>query len=201
MKRRTLLHNSALLGTSALSACLGTGESTKTTVTTDDPTSEMDSDCPSFVAGTERSICNRMDPNATPIYLRPEDDVFTVVTDNNIVETFQFTLQIQADKPFTLTPDAWYLQQKNDDSEWRQIAMGNADEDVLTIHPEGSHIWSLSLAPHPTPRGSNYTYVVANLPDAGTYAFVLTGELGSGDDTSNVEVYAIFDFKRVQKSE
>lgn len=188
MNRRTFLRDVATVGSVGLIAgCLGTGGGQQDTTT-----SPKMPNCPTFGSEVDRVVCaDKGSAENQPVYIDPDEQTFTVVTTNQTVETLGLTLHNQSDNPFVVNPGAWVIMRRTE-SNWSESASGEHTEQSITIGPESTHRWSLSLAPHPTPNTEETTFITANLEE-GTYIFAVVGKLQSGDRTRRIECQAQFE--------
>lgn len=204
MNRRGLLRNLAAIGsTVSISGCIsqkstGQDQSTTTTntpeiqnrstITTNSPETPT---CPSFAPETERTICaNTTNTINLGVYLKPDSQTFSVTTSNQTVETLGLTLQNRSAHSFIVNRGAWMIMRRTDDG-WSESAAGDHTEQSITIAPETSHMWSLSLLPHPSPQAKEKTFITTNLKE-GTYIFTVVGQLQNDDQTQRIECQSQF---------
>jgi hypothetical protein len=191
MNRRTFLRDIATVGSVGLIAgCLGTGYAGSDQQ--DTTTSPKTPNCPTFGSEVDRVVCaDRGSAENQPVYIELDEQTFTVVTTNQTVETLGLTLRNQSDDPFVVNPGEWVIMRRTE-SNWSESASGERTEQPISIGPESTHRWSLSLAPHPTPYTEETTFITANLEE-GTYIFAVVGELQSGDRPRRIECQAQFE--------
>ncbi|MCU4719719.1 hypothetical protein [Halapricum hydrolyticum] len=191
MNRRTFLRDVTTVGCLGLiSGCLGTGSVGRDQQ--DTTTSPKIQNCPTFGSDVDRVVCaDRGSTKDQPVFIESDEQPFTVVTTNQTVETLGLTLHNQADNQFVINPGAWVIMRRGD-SNWSENASGERTEQSITIGPESTHRWSLSLTSHPTPYTEEKTFITANLED-GTYIFAVFGKLIRGDRTRRIECQAQFE--------
>lgn len=191
MNRRTFLRDVATVGSIGLIAgCLGTGYAGSDQQ--DTTTSSKTPNCPTFGSDVDRVVCaNRGPAEDQPVYIESDEQTFTVITTNRTVEALGLTLHNQSDSPFVVNPGEWVIMRRIE-SNWSESASGERTEQPITIVPETTHMWSLSLTPHPTPYTEETTFITADLEE-GTYIFAVVGELQNGDRTRRIECQAQFE--------
>lgn len=183
MNRRTVLASLGVLATGAGCTTLGYAGNGSP------PASRFeDEPCPSLGGGSERTICyHTMDD--PPVYLVPSTERFVVDTEDKTVETVEFTLHDETARAFQFDPQRWVVVRR-DGTEWYRAAP-DGDPVIPEKRPlDGTHTWSLSLQPHPSPRAEDTTFVTADLEE-GLHAFAVPGHLG--DDDSDVTCLALFE--------
>jgi len=209
MKRRTVL---ATLGSAAASAagCVGrapTDDASESTGGGDDARtdvgtpavdgSQVAGTCPSTAPDAERTVCW---PPAgrirSRVYLNASVPLFEPDSDFSAVDTLEFVLHDQhPDRPVGVDPDGWRLARRTPEG-WGRVASGEPSGRWRTTEPGQRYTWSLSLRPHPTPRGDDTTFLTRALDD-GTYAFGTVAHLGGrADDALRIECVAVVEIRR-----
>lgn len=190
MKRRRYLSTLAFPALAASGGCLASGSFGDGAAGSGRATD----DGPRFDPHAERVVPSG--DGSGPVALDAEGERFVVVADDDTVDSFAFVLRNGSSSPFA--PDRWLLMRGAADG-WARAAAGASD--AATVEPGASHAWSLSLDPHPTPRGSGTSFVVPPdpIPD-GTYAFAVVGTLGTGGGGTRIEAHARFDLARATEA-
>lgn len=187
MRRRTVI---ASLGTlfAAGAGCTTLGYAGRDST----PDSRFEGEpCPSLGGGSERTICyHSMDH--PPVYLAPSTERFVVDTDDEAVETVEFTLRDASARTFQFDP-RWWVVVRRAGGEWYRAAPEGHPVIPEKRPLDGTHTWSVSLQPHPSPRAEDMTFVTADLPE-GVHAFAVPGHLG--DDDRDVTCLALFELVR-----
>ena len=145
--------------------------------------------CPSF-RETERTVCwaNRDD---AVVYVQPSTQTFEIVSEDDTVETIEFTLHNEADYPFQCNPHDWILKKRTGDG-WVHVApQGPVKEPQQEAQPAGAYTWSLSRQTHPSPS-DDVQQITAPIED-GIHAFSIKGSYNEA--YSSFECLALFDIK------
>lgn len=196
MDRRTFLTQFAEGGSLAgFCGCLSSvsgGRSGTTPSPTDDSTQ-----CQSFWSDTDRTICTRQaESGDVPLSLASETGTFTVVLNDQVVETFSLTLHNHASQLFVIDPRRWRLLRQVG-GRWTESATGDGSTESVTIRRGRSHTWSLSLTPHPTPRTQEQTFITADLSE-GPYLFAVVGTVGPDAQALQIECHTQFVLVKAQ---
>lgn len=220
MQRRTLLAtigSTLVVGAGCVSVSNGEdGDPATTPAGTDTPTASdpgegdgagasfEDVPCPSFLDDVDRTVCTHTAGSDAVVSLTVSQQVFTPTTDDDSVETMEFTLHNDSDTPFGLNPYAWELRRQTDDG-WTHVAPDEYIEPWYTLEPGGTYTWELGVESHPTPQQERTVSLTADI-DSGTYAFQTSGfldepqagETPADDDSekTHVECIALFEVSR-----
>lgn len=169
-----------------------------------------DEPCPSFTDTVDRTICyHTRDREEETVYVEPSDTVGTV-------ESLEFTLHNQAEHTVGLNPYAWTIYRQGT-TDWKHVAPDAVPEPYLMLSPGETIRWSLTPDSSSTPgktdtdREGNDTVhdgpaktgqpmtaqetqprtITIDL-ETGTYAFQISGNLGSDSDAERIECIALF---------
>lgn len=121
-------------------------------------------------------------PDSGGISITAETNDFTVITDNNTVESLTFMLTNQTTCAVEVDPTAWKLKRKIG-NKWSQVTDGGggvSGDETRTLDGGDTHKWNLSLTQHPTPHGRTTTYIFTKLKE-GNYRFTIPVTLTTGE--------------------
>jgi hypothetical protein len=174
---------------------------TTATATADTPTPiDIDSrfvdiSCPSF-AEADRTVCYHTLAGRSPaVYVAPSTELFEPTTDDDTVETVEFTLHNHSGASFGLNPHAWQLHERTDGG-WSFVAPEEYVEPWNTVPSGETYTWHLSVEQHSTPMSEDTMTLVQDLA-TGVYAFQITGFVAADtEEATNVECIALFEVQR-----
>jgi hypothetical protein len=172
--RRALL---ASVGSTLIAGCAGgsPAEPTQQATPTGSPTASPDGSC----------------PDTGEISLTAKTTEFTVITDDDTVETLTFRLTNQTTCAAEFNPTGWTIKRKTDHG-WNQVAGrdGVGADETRTLNSGDTHKWSLSVTEHPTPHGRTTTYIFVNLAD-GDYRFTIPMTLATGEQITRTTAFEV----------
>lgn len=199
MNRRTFVRRLTGVGAAAgVAGCLGRGYGGTTPANV--PTGQTGPPaCPTFSSGVDVAVCADEANSTTAVSLEPESRTFAVVANDGRVETLALTLHNRSRRAFATAPGAWTVVRRTG-ADWTEAATGDGTDESVRIEPGGSHVWSLSLTPHPTPLTERTTFVTTDL-DEGTYLFAVVGRFEVDDRKLRVECHARFELEEQATTE
>lgn len=211
MRRRHVLHASAL-GLASLAGCQAGGGGPGATTTTDQSPTTTDHTSPPPTTTAERSTTTTPSPAPAPasgVFDGFECPSFDDEADRTVcyhgvdpaeadvvlsvgTEVFDpdYGDDVVETLPFRLyNRSQWHVHLNPDgwriarleDGAWTHVAPEAHDVPLVVLSPGQTYVWELPSEPHPTPRPNRYRLLDVELA-AGTYAFHVAGRLGAGLD-------------------
>lgn len=147
--------------------------------------------CPSFVRGTDRTVCYDGRGSAN-VYLKPAAEQFVEYGADDSVQTFRLTLHNGGKEAFNVDVNDWSMARRTE-SGWRAVASEDHADAHREVPPDGRYEWVLSTRPHASPVSENSQSIVVELDSGEMYAVSVHGTFG-GTDGVRVECLAQFQY-------